>query len=91
MNEVIVPAYTFVATASSVLLCGARPVFADLDLSTYNLDPADTESKITSNTRALMPVHFAGLINNDRCIDPSETRLCGRLAEDRVGYQCLPR
>ncbi len=60
-HEVIVPAYTFVATAGAVLLCGARPVFADLDLNTYNLDPVDARNRITANTRALMPVHFAGL------------------------------
>jgi dTDP-4-amino-4,6-dideoxygalactose transaminase len=60
-DEVIVPPYTFIATASSVLRVNAIPVFADIDLTTANLDPADTERKITEKTRAIMPVHFAGL------------------------------
>ncbi|MEO6908874.1 MAG: DegT/DnrJ/EryC1/StrS family aminotransferase [Abditibacteriaceae bacterium] len=59
-DEVIVPPYTFVATAHALLLRGALPVFADIDSRTLNLDPHDVESKITTRTRAIMPVHIGG-------------------------------
>ncbi|MBT5874151.1 MAG: DegT/DnrJ/EryC1/StrS family aminotransferase [Candidatus Latescibacteria bacterium] len=60
-DEVIVPAYTFIATANAVLMCNAVPVFVDIDPDTYNLDPALIEKSINNRTRAIMPVHFAGL------------------------------
>jgi dTDP-4-amino-4,6-dideoxygalactose transaminase len=59
-DEVIVPPYTFVATASAVLLVGAIPVFADIDPETYCLDPAAAEAAITPRTKAILPVHIAG-------------------------------
>ena len=59
-DEVIVPPYTFVATASAVLLVGAIPVFADIDPETYCLDPAAAEAAITPRTKAILPVHLAG-------------------------------
>jgi dTDP-4-amino-4,6-dideoxygalactose transaminase len=59
-DEVIVPPYTFIATASTVIETNAVPVFADLDPDTYNLDPAAVEAAITPRTRAIVPVHFAG-------------------------------
>ena len=59
-DEVIVPPYTFVATATAVLEANAVPVFADIDLQTFNLDPAAVDAAITSRTRAIVPVHFAG-------------------------------
>lgn len=59
-DEVIVPPYTFVATASAVLQVGAKPVFADVQPSTLNLDPDRFRSAITPKTRAVIPVHFAG-------------------------------
>ncbi|MEA1996254.1 MAG: DegT/DnrJ/EryC1/StrS family aminotransferase [Gemmatimonadota bacterium] len=59
--EVIVPAYTFVATATAVLEANAVPVFADIDPETYNISPESVEEVITENTRAIMPVHLAGL------------------------------
>jgi len=59
-DEVIVPPYTFVASASSILLCGATPIFADIDPKTYNLSPAAAERAITSRTRAIVVVHFGG-------------------------------
>ena len=59
-DEVIVPAMTFAATANVVVHAGATPVFADVDRETQCLDPADAERKITSRTRAIIPVHFSG-------------------------------
>ena len=60
-DEVIVPPYTFLATASAVVECNATPVFADIDLATFNLDPAAVEAAITPRTRAIIPVHLGGL------------------------------
>jgi dTDP-4-amino-4,6-dideoxygalactose transaminase len=60
-DEVIVPPYTFVATASAPMLIGATPVFCDIHLDTFNLDPRRLEEAITPRTRAIIPVHFAGL------------------------------
>jgi perosamine synthetase len=59
-DEVIVPSFTFIATANAVLFVGARPVFADIEEKTCGLDPADVERKITPRTRAIIPVHVAG-------------------------------
>jgi len=59
-DEVIVPSFTFAATANSVALTGARPVFADIDLDTFCLDPAAVEAAITPATRGIMPVHLYG-------------------------------
>jgi len=59
-DEVIIPSYSFYATAEVVVHAGATPVFADIDPKTLTLDPADVERRITKRTRALMPVHFAG-------------------------------
>ena len=58
--EVIVPPYTFIATASAPMLLGATPVFCDIDADTMNLDPRALQAAITPRTRAIIPVHFAG-------------------------------
>ncbi len=60
-DEVITTPYTFTATAEVVRYLGAKPVFVDVDRRTFNLDPAGIEAKITPKTRAILPVHFAGL------------------------------
>ncbi|MFE6197582.1 DegT/DnrJ/EryC1/StrS family aminotransferase [Streptomyces sp. NPDC057838] len=57
-DEVVVPAFTFIASASSVVLAGGRPVFADIDPVTYTLDPASAADAITARTRMIMPVHL---------------------------------
>lgn len=60
-DEVIVPSYTFTATAEVVRYLGAVPVFVDSDPVTLNMDPQALEAAITDKTKAIMPVHFAGL------------------------------
>lgn len=60
-DEVIVPPYTFLATATAVVTANATPVFADIDLDTFNLCPRAVEAAITPRTRAIIPVHFGGL------------------------------
>ncbi len=61
-DEVIVPPYSFIATASAAVTIGAIPVFADIDPQTLCLDPEDVARKISSRTRAIIPVHVAGRI-----------------------------
>lgn len=59
-DEVIVPSFTFAATANSVALTGATPVFADISYDDFCLDPASVEAAVTERTRAIMPVHLYG-------------------------------
>lgn len=60
-DEVIVPSLSFIATANAVRMCGATPVFAEVDARTFNLDPDAAEQAITRRTKALLPVHQVGL------------------------------
>ena len=59
-DEVITTPYTFIATASAALSLGAKPVFADIDPATGNIDPAKIAAAVTARTKAIVPVHFAG-------------------------------
>lgn len=63
-DEVIVPAFSYIATANVVELVGAKPVFADIDLETFNISADKIESKITSKTKAIIPVHEFGLCSD---------------------------
>jgi len=59
-DEVIVPSFTFIATANAPLFVGAKPVFADVEEKTYGLNPEDVEGKITPRTKAIIPIHYGG-------------------------------
>ena len=59
-DEVIVPSFTFIATANAPLFVGARPVFADIEEQTYGLDPESVRGKLSPKTKALMPIHYGG-------------------------------
>jgi dTDP-4-amino-4,6-dideoxygalactose transaminase len=59
-DEVILPSFTFVATAEAVVLAGAKPVFADIDPQTYNLSPSAVEKALTKKTKAILPVDLYG-------------------------------
>jgi len=60
-DEVLVPPCTFIASVQAILMCGALPVFVDVDLDTFQMDPDKIESRISAATRAIEPVHIAGL------------------------------
>lgn len=72
-NEVIVPSFTFFATAGCVARVGAKPVFADIDPRTFNLEPQSVEAVITPRTRAVIPVHLFG-----QCADMEPLRAIAR-------------
>lgn len=59
-DEVVTTPITFAASANCVLYCGGTPVFADIDPDTYNISPVELERKITSRTKAIIPVHYTG-------------------------------
>jgi dTDP-4-amino-4,6-dideoxygalactose transaminase len=67
-DEVIIPPYTFIATASIVLEANCVPVFVDIEPDTYNIDPVEIEKAISDKTKAIIPVHFAGLSCNMNAI-----------------------
>jgi dTDP-4-amino-4,6-dideoxygalactose transaminase len=73
-DEVIVPSFTFIATANAVLYTGATPVFVDIDPQTYNIDPDCLEAAITPRTKAIMPVHQIGLAADMDRINPIAQR-----------------
>lgn len=63
-DEVLVPAFTWVSTANVVMYCNATPVFVDIDPVTFNIDPQEIKNKLTSKTKAIIPVHLFGLCAN---------------------------
>jgi dTDP-4-amino-4,6-dideoxygalactose transaminase len=72
-DEVLVPSFTFVATANAVVSTGAKPVFVDILKENYTIDPDDLEKKITEKTRAIIPVHLYGnMANTDRLSEISK-------------------
>lgn len=60
-DEIIVPSFTFIATAYAPLYVGAKPVFADIEEETLGLDPEDVKEKITRKTKAIIPIHYGGM------------------------------
>jgi len=77
-DEVIVPSFTWVATANAVLYCNATPVLCDVDPRTNNIDPASVAEKLTSRTKAIMPVHLFGLcadMDALRAVLPSHVKI----------------
>ncbi len=73
-DEVVVPAFTYEASAGAAVRCGARPVFADVSMSTYLIDVESLAEKISSRTRAILPVHLFGNV--------AEMRALNEVAED---------
>lgn len=92
-DEVLVPAFTWVATANAVLYCGAKPVFVDIDPVSFNIDPEEVFDKITGRTRAIIPVHLFGLCADMEAIRNAAPGL--RIVEDAAcasgaRYQSVP-
>ena len=77
-DEVIVPAFTFIATATTMVFSFSKPVFADINEETLTLDPEDVKEKITSRTRAIAPVHLFG--------NAADMKALGEIAEDHGLY-----
>src|SRR6266850_1842972 len=73
-DEVIVPAFTWIATPNAVVYCGAMPRFVDIDLATFNIEPALIEQQITSRTVGMVPVHLFGLCAEMTPIDQLASR-----------------
>lgn len=74
-HEVVCPSFTFVSTANAVLRVGARPVFADIEGRSLGLDPEDVERRLTPRTRALLPIHYAGVAPDmDRLLEIARQR-----------------
>jgi perosamine synthetase len=73
-DEVILPSFTFVATAEAVVMAGGKPVFTDIDPETYNIPPAEIKKAITKKTKAIIPVDLYGL--------PAETKLIREIAAE---------
>lgn len=73
-DEIVVPSFTFIATANSVLFVGAKPIFSDIEEKTYGLSPEDVQEHISSKTKAIVPIHYGGL--------PCQIRELKEVAED---------
>ena len=81
-DEVIVPSFTFAATANAVRLTGATPVFVDIDPATYCIDPSAVEAAVTSRTVAIIPVHLFGHVADMAAINATAERFGLAVLED---------
>jgi len=81
-DEVITTPFTFIATATPIAMCGATPVFVDIDPNTYNLDPAKVEAAITDKTKAIVAVHIFGQVPNWDALQQIATKHGVHLVED---------
>ena len=81
-DEVVVPAFTYVASANVVEQSGARTVFCDIEPTTYNVDPASLEQAITPRTKAIMPVHLFGLVADMAAVGDIAERHAVAVVED---------
>lgn len=81
-DEVITSPNTFVASANCIVYCGGKPVFADIDPTTYNISPKEVEKRIGPKTKAIIPVHFAG-----RSCDMEAIRQIANNAEKKYGHR----
>ena len=81
-DEVITTPMTFVATANAILYLGGTPVFADIDSKTGNIDPNEIEKKVTPKTKAIIPVHYAGLPCDMAALREIANRYNVRIVED---------
>lgn len=81
-DEVITTAFSYFATASTIVRAGARPVFADIDPATFNLDPRDVERRVTSRTRAILAVHLFGRVADTDALGDIAARHNIHLVED---------
>jgi perosamine synthetase len=81
-DEVICPSFSFIATANSIAYVGAKPVFADIDLATYNVNPIHAEALISSRTKAILVVHQIGLPADMRAFQYIATKFGLKLIED---------
>ena len=91
-DEVIVPSFTFFATASAVWRLGATPVFADIDPQSFNITAESIESCVTPRTRAIIPVHLFGQIAEMQAIhDLAQRHRSARGGGHGTGHRCLVR
>ena len=79
-DEVILPSFTFVSTANAIVRLGARPVFVDIRPDTLNIDDALVEDAISERTKAIFPVHYAGIgCEMERIMAIGASTICGSL------------
>src|SRR5262249_41784457 len=81
-DEVILPSFTFVSAANAVILAGGRPILADVDAATLNLDPGDAAARVTSRPRAIITSHYAGIANGLDELRALSARTGAALLED---------
>lgn len=90
-DEVILPAYTYSATANVIIHCGAKPVFVDVNANDFNINPEAIRQAITSRTKVIMPVDFAGLPCNYEAINRLVSEMASRFVPESPEQMQLGR